>query len=122
MRVAQGLRMLGEIDGEPEQQAAGRLENRLRSEPLVVDVDTSVEDDQQKIIFVPDKEKAALSGIGTDDIAKTIMLANHGLVAGYLQIAREVNPLPVVLRLPFDVRSSPNALASLYVKGRPGSR
>ena len=26
----------------------------------------------------------------------------------------------MVLRLPFDVRSSPNALASLYVKGRPG--
>jgi multidrug efflux pump subunit AcrB len=105
---------------EALQQAGGILENRLRSEPLVVDVDTSVEDDQQKIIFVPDKEKAALSGVGTEDIANTIMLANEGLVAGYLQLPREVNPLPVVLRLPFDVRSSPNALATLNVKGRPG--
>jgi multidrug efflux pump subunit AcrB len=102
------------------QRAAGILQNRLRHEPLVVDVDTSVEDDQPKLIFVPDKEKAALSGIGTDDIAKTIMLANQGLVAGYLQVPREVNPLPVVLRLPFEVRSSPNALATLHVKGRPG--
>ncbi len=102
------------------QQAAGVLEDRLRHEPLVVDVDTSVEEDQQKIIFVPDKEKAALSGIGTEDIARTVMLANHGLVAGYMQIPSEVNPLPVVLRLPFELRSAPNALANLQVKGRPG--
>jgi multidrug efflux pump subunit AcrB len=102
------------------QQAAGVLEDRLRREALVVDIDTSVEDDQQKIIFVPDKEKAALSGIGTEDIARTVMLANRGLVAGHMQIPREVNPLPVVLRLPFELRSSPNALANLHVKGRPG--
>jgi len=101
-------------------QAARRLADRLRREPLVVDVDTSVEDDQPKIIFVPDKEKAALSGIGTEDIAGTVLLANRGLVAGYLQIPSEVNPLPVILRLAFDTRSSPNALADLYVKGRPG--
>ncbi|MGD8888764.1 MAG: efflux RND transporter permease subunit, partial [Desulfobacterales bacterium] len=96
------------------------LEQRLMREPLVVDVDTSVEDDQRKIVFVPDREKAALSGIGTDDIARTIQLANRGLVAGYLQISREVKPLPIVLRLPLDIRSSPNALSNLYVKGRPG--
>ncbi len=101
-------------------QAARVLEDRLKQEPLVVDVDTSVEDDQPKIVFVPDKEKAALSGVGTDDIAQTVRLANNGLVAGYLQIPSEVYPLPVVLRLPFESRSAPNALASLYIKGRPG--
>ena len=101
-------------------QAAAVLEGRLRRESMVVDIDTSVEDDQQKIVFVPDREKAALSGIGTDDIARTVMLANHGLVAGYMQISREVNPLPVLLRLPFELRSSPNALSHLHVKGRPG--
>jgi multidrug efflux pump subunit AcrB len=102
------------------QEAAKVLEKRLKQEPFVVDVDTSVEDDQLKIRFVPDKEKAALSGIGTEDIARTVRLANHGLVAGYMQNSREVNPLPVVLRLPFDIRSSAHALAALRVKGRPG--
>jgi len=48
------------------------------------------------------------------------MLANRGLVAGHMQIPSEVNPLPVVLRLPFELRSSPNSLANLHVKGRPG--
>ncbi len=102
------------------QEAAKLLEKRLKQEPFVVDVDTSVEDDQQKITFVPDKEKAALSGIGTEDIAHTVRLANQGLIAGYMQISREVNPLPIVLRLPFSIRSSPHALATLRVKGRPG--
>jgi len=102
------------------QQAAQVLEDRLKQEPLVVDVDTSVGDDQQKVIFVPDREKAALSGISTEDIAGTVRLATNGMVAGYLQISREVNPLPIVLRLPYNVRSSPNALATLYIKGRPG--
>jgi len=102
------------------QEAAKGLEERLEREPFVVDVDTSVGDDQQRIVFVPDREKAALSGIGTEEVARTIRLANHGLVAGYMQIPREVNPLPVVLRLPIDIRSSPHALTALHVKGRPG--
>ena len=102
------------------QQAAGILETRLKNEPFVVDVDTSVEDDQAKIMFVPDREKAALSGVGVQDIAQTIHLANDGLIAGYMQIPSEVNPLPVVLRLPFEIRSSPEALSALRIKGRPG--
>jgi multidrug efflux pump subunit AcrB len=102
------------------QQAAGVLEKRLKQEPFVVDVDTSVEDDQQKIVFIPDREKAALSGIGTEDIARTLHLANDGLVAGFMQIPSEVNPLPVVLRLPLEIRSSPHALSALRIKGRPG--
>jgi multidrug efflux pump subunit AcrB len=102
------------------QYAAQVLEKRLQKEPLVVDLDNSVGDDHHKIIFVPDKEKAALSGVSTQDIAGTIHLANQGLIAGYLQLSREVNPLPVVLRLPYDTRNSPDALASLHVKGRPG--
>jgi multidrug efflux pump subunit AcrB len=102
------------------QAAAGMLEQRLKQEPLVVDVDTSVGDDQQKVIFTPDKEKAALSGIATEDIAATVRLANQGLIGGYMQIPSEVNPLPIVLRLAFDIRSSPHALSSLRVKGRPG--
>jgi multidrug efflux pump subunit AcrB len=102
------------------QEAATKLEERLKQEPFVADVDSSVGDDQQKIIFVPDREKAALSGIGTEDIARTIALANDGFVAGYMQIPREVNPLPVVLKLPYESRSSSEILGTLYVKGRPG--
>jgi len=102
------------------QQAAGILDSRLRQEPFVVDVDTSVGEAQPKIIFRPDREKAALSGIGTEDIAATVRMAAHGLTAGHLQISREVNPLPVVVKLPLAMRSDPRELAGLQIKGRPG--
>lgn len=102
------------------QQAAGILEARLNQEPFVVDIDTSVEDDRPKIRFIPDREKAALSGVAALDIAQSLHLANDGLVAGYMQIPSEVSPLPVVLRLPVEIRSSPQALSALRIKGRPG--
>ena len=102
------------------QRAGGILQARLKQEPFVVDIDTSVEDDRRKMSFIPDREKAALSGIGAQDIARTLHLANDGLIAGYMQIASEVNPLPVVLRLPFEIRSSPSGLSKLQIKGRPG--
>jgi len=102
------------------QNAAGQLATRLAREPFVVDVDTSVAADQQKLIFKTDREKAALSGIATEDIARTVALAAGGMTAGHLQIPTEANPLPIVLRLPLERRSTPDELAALYVKGRPG--
>jgi multidrug efflux pump subunit AcrB len=101
-------------------EAARMLAARMEREPFVVDVDTSVEDDEQRIVFVTDKEKAALSGIGTDDIARTIAMAMNGTVVGYMQDPNEVNPLPIELRLPHARRSSASDLRSLHVKGRAG--
>ena len=115
-----------EIYGRPStgydtlQQAAQTLAARLRLEPQVVDVDTSVTADQPKIVFVPDKEKAALSGIATADIAQTLQLANRGLTVGFFQVAREVNPLPVILRLPLSDRGGFEPLETMQIKGRPG--
>jgi multidrug efflux pump subunit AcrB len=115
-----------EIHGDPDtpyetfQQAARVTAERLRKEERVVEVDTSVEADQTRLLFVTDKEKAALSGVGTEEIAQTIALATGGLSATTLNIPTEVNALPVLLRLQREVRSSPDALASLYIKGRPG--
>ena len=57
-------------DGLSFPEAARMLAARLEREPFVVDVDTSVEDDEKRVVFVTDKEKAALSGIGTDDIVQ----------------------------------------------------
>ena len=115
-----------EIHGDPTipyatfQQAALATAERLKKEQLVVDIDTSVEADQPKLLFVTDKEKAALSGVGTEDIAQTLALATAGQAATTLNIPSEVSPLPVILRLPRELRSSPEALASLYISGRPG--
>jgi multidrug efflux pump subunit AcrB len=102
------------------QAAADELMQRLAREPFVVDIDSSVEAQQTKLTFVTDKEKAALSGIATEDIARTLALALQGHNAGFLQIPTEANPLPIIVGLPLAQRSSPQALMDIAVKGRPG--
>lgn len=115
-----------EIHGDPATPydqfmvAVDKTARRLRAEPLVVDVDTSVEADQTQLVFQTDKEKAALSGVGTREIAQTVALAVGGLDATMLNIPTEANPLPIRLRMPLEWRSSPERLATLYIKGRPG--
>ncbi len=105
---------------EQLQKAALILKNRLEREPLVVEVDTSVEMDHNRLRFITDKTKAALSGITTSDISDTLVMANKGYVAGFMQIERESRPLPIELRLPIDERSSIHDLRRLQVKGRSG--
>ena len=101
------------------QGGARLLAKRLESEPFVVDVDTSVEDDQEKLTYVIDKEKAALSGVSTREAARVLALAADGQVAGYLQRPDEANPLPIELRLPMGRRNSPADLGALSVPSSP---
>jgi len=83
-------------------------------------VDSTVEADSDRLVFVADKEKAALSGVASEDIAQTVRLALSGLDAARLHVAGEVKPLPIRLRLPRAARSGMEPLLGLAVKGRPG--
>jgi len=118
--------LTGEIHGEawvPYERfrlAAEELATRLRAEPGVSDVDTSVEADTSRVEFVLDQEKAALSGIAAQDAALSLELALDGLEVTQLHVPSEANPLPVQLRLPRSERASADRLAALAVKGRPG--
>jgi len=108
------------IPYQQQREAAAAVMQRLRREPLVVEVDSTVEDPQERLRFITDKQKAALSGVATEDVNATMSLANDGFVAGYLQLPRESVPLPVKLRLPLVERSSISDFKRLRVKARPG--
>ena len=105
---------------EQLRDAALLVKRRLQQEPFVVEVDSTVEDDSQRLRFITDKTKAALSGISSDDINQTLLMANNGYTASYLQLEREAKPLPITLRLPLVERASMNDLERLMVKGRAG--
>ena len=100
--------------------AARALAARLEAEPGVSDVDTTVEDDSTRYLFVTDQEKAALSGVSVDDISRTVSMALTGLDIARLDDPDEANPLTIRLRLPRDRRSGLTPLRALAVKGRPG--
>ncbi len=118
--------LVAEVYGRPDHAysdliaAARVVRERLRREPGVVDVDDSIEADSAKLVFVTDKEKAALNGVTVDDIAETVSIALGGRTAGIVSLPAERHPLRIQLRLPRADRSSPHNLAQLHVKGRDG--
>lgn len=118
--------IVGEIHGDPQvpyprlRESALRVSKRLAREPLVTDVDTSVEAEHDRLLFVVDKEKAALSGVSTEDVTRTLQLALDGFDAAQLHVPDEVNPLQIRLQLPRARRSGEEFLSALTLKGRPG--
>ena len=92
----------------------------MRREPGIVDVDDTVEEDQTKYVFDVDKQKAALNGVSTDEISRTMALALGGQAAGAAQIPYERTPVRIVLWFPRAERSSRVDLARIYVKGAGG--
>jgi len=105
---------------ETQRAAAEKVMARLQREPLVVEIDSTVEDPRRRLRFITDKPKAALSGIATEDINLTLALANSGHIAGYLQEPGETRPLPIELRLPTPERGTLSDFNRLRIKGRPG--
>jgi len=118
--------LVGEVYGRPDQRygdliaAARTVAARMRVEPGVVDVDDTVEADSRKLVFVTDKEKAALAGVSVSEIADTIRIALAGAVVDTIREPSERNPLKIELRLPRAVRSGTADLGRLHVKGQGG--
>ena len=94
--------LVAEIYGEnrAEREALARQVREIfeRTEG-VVDVDWYVEDDQPKYRFEVDREKAALGGVGVDDVAATLRVALGGERAGLLSAPGEKEEVPIVVRL-----------------------
>ncbi len=93
--------LVAEVYG-PDQKTridtARKIKDIFNKTPGVVDVDWYLEDDQTLYTFAVDKEKAALSGISTDDVAKTLQTALGGMDAGLLHLPREMEPVLINVR------------------------
>ncbi|MCR4411454.1 MAG: efflux RND transporter permease subunit, partial [Thermoguttaceae bacterium] len=118
--------VVAEVYGRPDHRyedllsAADAVEARLAREPGVVDVDSVREAPRRKEVFVVDKEKAALNGVSTDEIAQTLRALLGSGVVGTIRSGTERNPLRIELRLPIDRRTSAADLARVHVKGQAG--
>ncbi len=118
--------VVAEVYGQPDHRyedilsAADAVRTRLAAEPGVVDVDDVREAAQRKITFVADKEKAALNGVTTEQIAATLRAVLQGDTVGFERSETERNPLRIELRVPEDRRTSAADLARIEVKGGGG--
>jgi multidrug efflux pump subunit AcrB len=100
--------------------AADALESRLAAEPLVVDVDALAETPHARLDFVLDKEKAALHGVTTEQVARTLRLALAGASVATVHEPFERTPLRLVARLPRARRSGASELGQIRVAGAGG--
>ncbi len=101
--------------------AASIVKARLRREPGVVDIDDTVEENQTKYVFDVDKQKAALNGVSTDEVARTMALALGSQAAGIAQVPHERAPVRIALWFPRVERSSLVDLSRMYAKGAAGN-
>ena len=107
-------------DYERQMAIAKRVKHTFALTDGVVDIDSYVQDDQTEYRFVVDKEKAALSGIASDQIDATLRLALSGINAGLLHQPQEEEAVPIVVQLPRALRSSLGQLKSIRVVSASG--
>ncbi|MFO1064955.1 MAG: efflux RND transporter permease subunit [Pirellulales bacterium] len=100
--------------------AASTVAQRMSREPGVVEVDDVRETAMTQLVFQPDQEKAALSGVSVADIADTIRIALQGDDSTKIRVEGERNPLSLTFRLPRAWRSSTEGLSQINVRGSGG--
>lgn len=103
-------------------KAAEQVQEAMAREEGVVDVDISAESPQREWFFKTDRNKAALNGISTAEIAQTLQVAMSGREAGTVHIPTEQNERSILLRLPRDQRSDIALLKKITLKGRNGEK
>ena len=86
----------------------------------VVDVDDSLGAQQTEYRIVVDKEKAALSGIVTGQVAKTLATYLGGWDYGTVHIEGEKNPVPIRFQLPQTRRITPDEIENITIQNRTG--
>ena len=94
---------------------ARQIRDLFKQTKGVVDVDWYVEDDQSKYILSVDKEKAAISGISEDDIARAVQLASAGYQAGLLHTDSAKEDVPLTVRLDRATRSDLSRIEQLKI-------
>ncbi len=119
--------IVAEIYGQPHHtyddlmSAAGIVRAQMATEEGIVDLDDSVETNQQRLRFEVNRDKAGRNGISVQDVLDALHLALDGQTAGIVHISTEQNEVPILLRLRREKRSSVALLKTISVKGRQGN-
>ncbi|MEO1942582.1 MAG: efflux RND transporter permease subunit [Campylobacterales bacterium] len=94
---------------------AEEIEKIYKQTPKVVDIDVMRDREIVKYKIVPDKEKAALLGITTDQIAKILGLGIRGGVVSVAHIPSEKEQVGIFIRFFKEYRDSLEALEKIKI-------
>jgi multidrug efflux pump subunit AcrB len=101
-------------------EIARRIKEIFNGTQGVVDVDWYVEDDQKKISFDVDKEKAAQNEVSTEAVSQSLGIALGGMSAGLAHMVKEKEPVEILLRMPVADRSDIGSLQEVAVPSSSG--
>lgn len=79
----------------------------------IVDIDIFADDAIMKYSITPDRQKAALAGITTDQIAQTLAMSMGGAVVSVAHIPDEKEQVGIFVRFDKESRNSPEDLANV---------
>lgn len=116
--------LVAEVYGPDEKtrlDLAMRIKHIFENTENVTDVDWYVEDNQIKIQLIPDKEKAALNGISTQQIAQNISIAVNGAGLDIAHIDNAPEDVPIFLKLPASQRSSIESVLGMQIADNSGN-
>ena len=118
--------LVAEIYGPTEETRlalATRIRDMFKATPGVVDIDWYVEEEQATTQLVVDKAQAALHGISTERVARTVQTAVSGVSVGLLHAPTEREDVSLVIRLPLAARARAEDLLALNLlsDGEPGA-
>jgi multidrug efflux pump subunit AcrB len=118
--------LVAEITGPPARTygeligAAREVAEALAHEKGVVDVDTMTEEPHPRIEFVLDKEKAALHGVATEDVVRTLRIALSRDAVATVHEQGERQPLVLRVGLDRQHRSGELELGRVQIKTLTG--
>jgi multidrug efflux pump subunit AcrB len=104
-------------DADRRVALAAEVKRTFEHTPGVVDTEWYVEREQPKDVLEVDQEKAAVAGLPPAAVASVVRMAGGGEVAGLLHDEQAREDVPIVLRLPRDVRSDTEAVRSIRLGG-----
>jgi multidrug efflux pump subunit AcrB len=84
---------------------AAAVKDIFNSTEGVVDVDWYREAERSKVVFTVDKEKAALNGVSSGEIVRTVEIATRGLVVDLLHQPNAKEDVNIILQLPEGQRA-----------------
>jgi multidrug efflux pump subunit AcrB len=115
--------LVAEVYGPDETSridVASKIKRIFETTKGVVDVDWFVEHDMKELDFRVDKAKAALTGISTDMISKTLYMAISGMKTGILHTGRDRESVDIIVRVPQKQQSRLDILKDINLVSMAG--
>jgi multidrug efflux pump subunit AcrB len=117
--------VLAEIYGRDPQQLhilSQRVKSAFQQTYDMAEVKTSEVEDVSEYHLVVDREKAALSGIASAEVAIALRRLIDGEVMGDAHIPQETNPVPIRLQIPRRYQIDPALLSRVTITNRQGQQ